>query len=188
MNMGLFVPLNGLFHASVNGSCLCPPMVHDLDPSMTRCIILGRPSPKLFRVMPCLGRDFLFMLRASPPGPAQMYTSRVALNPSQVIQISNLSPKVFLLISNSFVWNLHKFRVSHGLTQIIIIKLRVREGVRTHTLVHNVATTHTKAKKRAQQQNDRVTTQKCAQISLESQNSMVTESRSCSVHLWILVY
>jgi hypothetical protein len=53
----------------------------------------------------------------------------------------------------------------------------------THTQVHNVATTRIKAKKRVQQQNDRVTAQKCAQISLESLNNVVAESQNCSVHL-----
>jgi hypothetical protein len=66
---------------------------------------------------------------------------------------------------------------------MIIIKIRIREGVRTHTQEHNTVTTHTKAKTRAQEQCDRVTTQKHAQISLKLLEGMVSESLSFSVHL-----
>jgi hypothetical protein len=70
--------------------------------------------------------------------------------PSLVIHRSNLSATYVFLTSNLFVRNLHKFGVSHGLTQMITIKLRVREGVRTYTQEHNRNNTHTNAKKRAQ--------------------------------------
>jgi hypothetical protein len=67
------------------------------------------------------------------------------------------------------------------------IKLRVREGVRVHTHEHNIATHAHKENSRVQEQNDRVIAQKSAQISLKTLNSVVAESRSCSVHLdaWI---
>jgi hypothetical protein len=68
MNMGLFVQVNRLFHASINGSYSCPSVGCDLGPNTTRCIISGRLDPKLFRVVPCLDRAF-FVLRISPPDP-----------------------------------------------------------------------------------------------------------------------
>jgi hypothetical protein len=40
MNMDLFMPVNGLFRASVNGSCSL--VGRDLSPSPARCIISGR--------------------------------------------------------------------------------------------------------------------------------------------------
>jgi hypothetical protein len=66
---------------------------------------------------------------------------------------------------------------------MVTIKTEVREGVRINTQEHNTTTTHTNAKKRAQEQNDRVTAQKRAQISLESLEGVVAEYRSCSVLL-----
>jgi hypothetical protein len=56
--------------------------------------------------------------------------------------------------------------VSHALHKIITIEIRVG-GVRTRTQEHNATITCTKAKKRAQEHKDRVTTQKRAQISLK---------------------
>jgi hypothetical protein len=40
MNMDLFMPVNGLFRASVNGSCSL--VGRDLSPSPAWCIISGR--------------------------------------------------------------------------------------------------------------------------------------------------
>ena len=59
-------------------------------------------------------------------------------------------------------------------------------GNRIHTQEHNAATTRTNAKKRAQQQNDRVTTQKMRStlslsLSLKHFRGVVVESRSCNV-------
>jgi hypothetical protein len=51
MNMSLFVSVNRLFCASVNGSCSCPPVGSDLGPSLARCIISGWLGLKLFRVV-----------------------------------------------------------------------------------------------------------------------------------------
>jgi hypothetical protein len=70
-------------------------------------------------------------------GCGDLLRSRVAFNPSLVIQRSNLNVAVFFLISNPFVRNLHKFGVSQSLTQMITIKLRVREGMTTRTQEHN---------------------------------------------------
>jgi hypothetical protein len=65
--MGHFVP-------ALNGSCSCPPMARDLGPNPARYIGPCRPGTKIFRVVPCLDRAFFSVLRASPSGPAQMYT------------------------------------------------------------------------------------------------------------------
>jgi hypothetical protein len=67
--MGHFVP-------ALNGPCSCPPMGRDLDPNPARYNGPCRPGTKLFRAVPCLGRAFFSVLRAGPPGPAQMYTYR----------------------------------------------------------------------------------------------------------------
>jgi hypothetical protein len=87
-----------------------------------------------------------------------------------------------LYLKIPFVRNLHRLESLMPYTKWSQSKIRVREGVRTHTQVHNKATTCTKEKTSAQQ-NNRVIAQKCAQISLKSLNNVVTESRSCSVHL-----
>jgi hypothetical protein len=69
------------------------------------------------------------MVRPKPtPRYGDLLRPKVALNRSQVIQISNLSAIVFFLISNSFVRNLHKL-VSHTLHKMITIQIRVKEGV-----------------------------------------------------------
>jgi hypothetical protein len=78
------------------------------------------------------------MVRSIPtPCCGDLLWSRVALNLSQMIQSLNLSVMYVFLISNLFVRNLYKFRVPHDLTQMITIKHRVREGVRTSTQERN---------------------------------------------------
>jgi len=74
--MGLFVP-------ALNGPCSCPPMGRDLGPNPARYNGPCRPGTKLFRAVPCLGRAFFSVLRAGPPGPAQMYTYRRHPRPTQ---------------------------------------------------------------------------------------------------------
>jgi hypothetical protein len=83
MNMSIFVPVNGLFRASVNGSYSCRPVGRDFSPNTTRCIILDRV---MFR------RCFFFVLQSSPKEPIQMYTSRRA---SRVGPVAN---KLWLLL------------------------------------------------------------------------------------------
>jgi hypothetical protein len=83
------------------------------------------------------------LVRSMPtPYCGDLLWSRVALNPSQVLQRSNLSATYVFLISNPFARNLHKFGVSHSLTQMITIKVRVREGVITHTRAQSQQHTH----------------------------------------------
>jgi hypothetical protein len=61
------------------------------------------------------------------PRRGDLLWSRVALKPSQVIKKSNLSPTVFFLISLPVCEKFLQVGVSHGLTQMITIKLRVSE-------------------------------------------------------------
>jgi hypothetical protein len=49
-------------------------MGRDLGPNPARYIGPCRPSTKIFRVVPCLGRAFFSVLWAGPSGPVQMYT------------------------------------------------------------------------------------------------------------------
>jgi hypothetical protein len=73
---------------------------------------------------------------------------------------------------------------------MVTIKIGVRGIKNTHTRAQSQKQQHihTQTKKRAQEQNDRVTTQKHAQISLKHFEGVVTESRCCSVLLECLVY
>jgi hypothetical protein len=68
MNMNLFVHVNGVFRASVNGSCSCLTVGCDLGTSTTQCIILDQLDSKLFQILPYLGRAF-FRALDRPPGP-----------------------------------------------------------------------------------------------------------------------
>ena len=75
--------------------------------------------------------------------------SRVALNPSQVIQRSNLSATYVFIISISLCedWNLSR------LTQMITIKTGVRMGVETHTRAQYSNNKHTSEKRERTKQN-----------------------------------
>jgi hypothetical protein len=57
---------------------------------------------------------------------------------------------------------------------VITVKTGVRKGVE-YTHEHNTITTHTNAKKKTQQQSNRVTTQKSAKISLKHFEGVVAE-------------
>jgi hypothetical protein len=91
--------------------------------------------------------------------------SRVALNPSQVIQRSNLSTTYVFLLSIPHCEESPQIGVSHAFTQMISIKTGVRWGVETHTRPQLSNNMHTN-EERAHEQNDRVTAQERAQISL----------------------
>jgi hypothetical protein len=58
--------------------------------------------------------------------------SRVVLNPSKVIQRSNLSTTIFFLIYQPVCEKSLEVGVFHSLTQMIVIKLRVRREKNTH--------------------------------------------------------
>jgi hypothetical protein len=61
-------------------------------------------------------RRFYLVVRPMPtPRCGDLLRSRVALNPSQVIQRSNLSTTVFFLISNPICENFSQVGVSHTL-------------------------------------------------------------------------
>jgi hypothetical protein len=77
------------------------------------------------------------MVRPKPtPRCGDLLRSRVALNPSQVIQRSNLSATVFFLISISFMRNLHKLECLTPYTSDQYHN-RSKGGVRTGTQEHN---------------------------------------------------
>jgi hypothetical protein len=80
-----------------------------------------------------------------------------------------------LYLDIPFMRNLHKLE---SLTPYIIVHNQNRSkggGKNTHKSAITT-TTHTKAKTRVQQQNNRVTSKKCAQIFLESLNGVVAKS------------
>jgi hypothetical protein len=106
--------------------------------------------------------------------------SRVALNPSQVIQRSNLSAKVVFLIPISRCEESTNWSVSR-LTQMITIKIGVRMGIEMHTRAQRSNNTHTSEKREHTNQNIGVTAQEHAQISLQQINNVVAKVRSCSV-------
>jgi hypothetical protein len=66
----------------------------------------------------------------------ELLRSRVTLNPSQVIQRSNLSVMVFFLIFQLICEESPQVGVSHALHNMITIQNQSKEGVR-HTQVHN---------------------------------------------------
>jgi hypothetical protein len=92
--------------------------------------------------------------------------SRVALNPSQVIQRSNLSVTYVFLITQSRLWGISTCWSLSRLTQMILIKNGVREGVEYTCKSTIASTTCTQVKEREHNnKNDRVVAQKRAQIS-----------------------
>jgi hypothetical protein len=76
--------------------------------------------------------------------------SRVVLNPSQVIQRSNLSTTIIFLISIPSCEESPQIGVSHAFHKCLQSKIGVRMGVETHknTITE---TTRTQVKKRAQE-------------------------------------
>jgi hypothetical protein len=74
--------------------------------------------------------------------------SRVELNPSQVIQRSNLSTTVFFLISNLFLRNIHKLESLTPYTNDLNQSTRVRRSSNKHKN-SITTTTPTRIKKRA---------------------------------------
>jgi hypothetical protein len=85
---------------------------------------------------------------------------RVALNPSQVIRRSNLSTTVLPYIMNIILWGISTIWSLSYLTQDDHNPNQSKGGSRVRTQEHSATTTRTNTKKRVQQQNDRVTTQK----------------------------
>jgi hypothetical protein len=75
-------------------------------------------------------------------------------------------PQFFFISQHPICEESPQVGVYHALHNMITIKTGVG-GVRICTQEHNTAKTRTKANKRAQDHKDRVTTQKCAQISLK---------------------
>jgi hypothetical protein len=80
-----------------------------------------------------------------PPCCGELLRSMVALNLSQVIQRSNLSPMIFVLISLSCLWEIFTSWSLSCLTQNDHNQNQSKEGVRTRTQDHNTAT-HTQIK------------------------------------------
>jgi hypothetical protein len=91
--------------------------------------------------------------------------SRVALNPSQVIQRSNLSTMILFLISIPGCEESPQIGVSHAYTSVYN-QNGVRIRVETHTRTQLQHQQHTQARRERKDQNIRVTTQEHAQISI----------------------
>jgi hypothetical protein len=88
------------------------------------------------------------MVRPMPTPRCGDLRSRVALNPSQVIQRSNLSATLFFLISNPFVRNLQKLESLTPYTNDLNQSMS-KEGVETHTILQEKQHhTHTQSKER----------------------------------------
>jgi hypothetical protein len=113
--------------------------------------------------------------------------TRVALNPSQVIQISNFSATVFLI--NKFPF--HKESLQIGLscsrTRIRVTMLRTRNGESTHKSKRTNTTLERRSQVRKLKCHNKAA-QKSARITLESQISIVPECQSCvcSWSAWVL--
>jgi hypothetical protein len=103
--------------------------------------------------------------------------SRVALNPSQVIQISNLSTTVFFLYQIPFARNLHKLESLTPYTNDLN-QNRSKEGVDTHTRTQSQQQHAHKSRRECNNQNNGVITQEYAQISI---NETIEWSRSLGV-------
>jgi hypothetical protein len=67
--------------------------------------------------------NFLVVWQKHTPSYDDLLWSRVALNPSQVTQRSNLSATVFFLISQPVCEEFPQVGVSHTLHKMIIIKI-----------------------------------------------------------------
>jgi hypothetical protein len=88
-------------------------------------------------------RRFYPMVRPMPtPHCGDLLRSRVALNPSQVIQRANLSTMLFFLISNPLCEESPQVGVSHTLHKRSYSKHKSK-GVATHIRTQFTATTHT---------------------------------------------
>jgi hypothetical protein len=70
--------------------------------------------------------DFPLVRPKPTPRCGDLLWTRLALNLSQVIQRSNLSAKVFFLISQPICEQSPQVGVSHALHKMIIIKIKVR--------------------------------------------------------------
>jgi hypothetical protein len=114
------------------------------------------------------------------PRCGDLFWSRVALNPSQVIQRSNLSAIGIFLYQNPVVRNIHKLKSLTPYT-IDYNQNRVRMGVETHTRAQRSNNTYKSEKRERTKHNNKVTTQERAQISLTQNISMVARIQSCSV-------
>jgi hypothetical protein len=84
------------------------------------------------------------------PHCGDLLRSTVALNPSQVIQRSNLSTTLFFLISSPFVRNLHKLESLTPYTNDLNQSSRVMGSSNTHNSSNHINTC-TRVKKRAQE-------------------------------------
>jgi hypothetical protein len=99
------------------------------------------------------------------PHCGDLLRSRVALNPSQVIQRSNLSTTIVFLISIPGCEESPQIGVSHALHKCLQLR-QSKDGSRNTHKNSIIATTRTQVKKRAQELNSGVTSQEHAQISL----------------------
>jgi hypothetical protein len=107
------------------------------------------------------------------PRCGDLLRSNVALNPSQVIQRSNLSATIFFLISIPFVRNLHKLESLKPYTSDHNQNQSKGES-RIRTQEHNAATTHTQMQKK-----ERATTK-----SLSNNLENALKSLSSTLEAW----
>jgi hypothetical protein len=106
-------------------------------------------------------RRFYLVIRPMPtPHCGDLLRSRVALNPSQVIQRSNLSIMLFFLISNLLCEEFQQVGVSHALHKWFQSKHKSKEGVKTHTRVQEQQHHTHKQRREHKNQNDRFSLKK----------------------------
>jgi hypothetical protein len=121
------------------------------------------------------------------PRCGDLLRSRIVLNPSQVIQRSNLSTTIFFLFSSiPFVRNLHKLKPL-TLTRLITRTTRVREGIETHTRTRIATTTRTQVKKRAHETTQRShSSKKFSNLNRNESNACLRSLGvvGCSMEAW----
>jgi hypothetical protein len=124
----------------------------------------------------------------STPRCGDLLRSRIAPNPSQVIQRSNLSTTDFFLLSSvPFVRNLHKLE-PHTLTSWSQVNQKSKGGnINTHTWTRVAATTRTQVKnwahKTTQQSHN---SKKCSNLKHNEPNAWLQclDVLGCSMEAW----
>jgi hypothetical protein len=131
---------------------------------------------------------FYHVVRPMPtPRYGDLLRSRIALNPSQVIQRSSSSTMVFFLLSSvPFVRNLHKLEPL-TLTRLITRTTILREGIETHTRTRVTATTCTQVKNWAHKTIQRShSSKKCSSLKRNEPNVCLWSLGvvGCSMEAW----
>jgi hypothetical protein len=95
----------------------------------------------------------IFPMVRPKPTTHDLLQSRVALNPSQVIQISNLSATIFFLISQHVCEDSVQVGISHALHKMITIQNQSMGGSKN---THKYTTQQQHAQKQRQEHNNKM--------------------------------